>query len=166
MCSPGGQIVPRPRRSILHHARPPQLPYNAKIVFFVVFGIIGQFPYILPICPLKGPQDCLKQLYKNTINRFTDLFYEEAPLLSPPAVKDTNTNEKIKGIELVIAKTIVFIRLEALAHARFFFLQGISMFVVFNARRIEMLIVQAIIFIRFGKWCLRPRNAPRNHQTL
>ena len=32
-CLPGGRNAPIPRGSILHHTKPSQLPYNAKIMF-------------------------------------------------------------------------------------------------------------------------------------
>lgn len=39
---PGGQIVPTTRRSILHPSRASQMPYNAKIRFFLILWF-GEF---------------------------------------------------------------------------------------------------------------------------
>ena len=44
MCSPGGQIVATPRRSILHHTKPSQLPYNEKSNYSAIFDISYIFP--------------------------------------------------------------------------------------------------------------------------
>ena len=53
MFSPGGQIAPTPRRSILHATRASHVPYSAKNQFFRFLCKLF-FSYIFPLFALEG----------------------------------------------------------------------------------------------------------------